>query len=214
MEDGVPGFSLSSKQQSSQHRAQQMLVNAVVSNFATLKQQPKQIKRGLVKRKRTGFFCLFFKVLPSPAGCRPSSPLILAGGHPFLDCLGCEEPGWRQPSQQPEPEETPAPTCPCWGRAKEFERQAETPVGDTCCTRELLGELTPPVQVWGGPLWTVSCGGDILTRSNICLPASSRRPLRDPENDANIQREMGNRIKEEPAANTRSNLVHLGGSVH
>lgn len=70
-----------------------------------------------MKKNRNFFLVCFFKVLPSPAGCRPSSPLILAGGHPFLDCLGCEEPGWRQPSQQPEPEETPAPTCPCWGRS-------------------------------------------------------------------------------------------------
>lgn len=83
----------------------------------------------------------FFKFSPSPAGCQPSSPQILAGGHPCPDCLGCEEPGWRQPSQQPEPEKTPAPTCPCWGTAEEVERwrQAETPVaGHTCWFQELL----------------------------------------------------------------------------
>lgn len=141
-------------------------------------------------------FFFFFKFSPSPAGCRPSSPLILAGGHPFPDCLGCEEPGRRQPSQQPEPEETPPPTCPCWGKAKEFERRRagwDAGRGWYLLFSRVSQKLTPPVQVWGGPLWAVSCGGDILTRSNICLSASSRRPPRDQKNDANIQREMGHR---------------------
>lgn len=75
-------------------------------------------------------------------------------------------------------------------------------------------ELTAPVQVWGGPLWIVSCGGDILTRSNICLPASGQKPPRDRKNDANIQREMGHKVKEETSTYIRSYLVHLGGSVH
>lgn len=39
MEDRVPGVSLSSQQQSPQHCAQQMIINAVVSVSATLKQQ-------------------------------------------------------------------------------------------------------------------------------------------------------------------------------
>lgn len=69
MKDGVPGFSLSSKQQSSQHCAQQMIVNAVVSFFATLKQQPNQIKLhslrkwGLLKwKRRRDFFFLTISI--------------------------------------------------------------------------------------------------------------------------------------------------------
>lgn len=196
MEDGVPGFSLSSKQQSSQHRVQQMIVNAVVSNFSTLKRRPIHIKpiakstqmrssemkkKDLILRIKKRDF--FFNFSPSPLSCQPSSPLILAGG-PCLDCLGCEEPGWRQPSQQAEPEETPAPSCPCWGTTEEVERQRQAEMLVTPVVLRASQELTPPAQVWGGPLWTVSCGGDILTGSNICL---ARVPTRDQKTHANAK---------------------------
>lgn len=84
-----------------------------------------------------------------------------------------------------------------WNSSGDRTRKARGDVGGshTCCSQELLRNWLLLFE-FGGPLSPVSCGGDNLPWSNICLPASGRRPPGDLKNDANIQREMGNRIKE------------------
>lgn len=84
-----------------------------------------------------------------------------------------------------------------WNSGGDRTRKAGWDVGGshTCCSQELLRNWLL-LFGFGGSLSAVSCGGDNLPWSNICLPASGRRPPGDLKNDANMQREMGNRIKE------------------
>lgn len=152
---------------------------------------------------------------PFPSSCQPSSPLSLAGGLAGPDRLRCEEPGWRWPSPQPEPEVSPVRTCPCCGTAEEVGqgRQAEVLVAVTPVVLQsssetdssflglgFLFELCPVVV-------TVSLGLIYASQRLVGGPQETWRTML-------IQWEMGNRIKEELSANMRSNLVHLGGSVH
>lgn len=54
-------------------------------------------------------------VSPAPTSGRTCSPLSRAGCHLCPDCLGCEEPDWRQPSPWPEPKGSPPSPCPWCG---------------------------------------------------------------------------------------------------
>lgn len=92
---------------------------------------------------------------------------------------------------------TSADVSMSWNSGGDRKREAGWDVGGghTCCSQELLRNWLH-LFGFGSPLWAVSCGGDTLPWSNICLPASGRRPPGDLRSDANILREMGNRIKE------------------
>lgn len=121
-----------------------MVVNAVVSGTASLKQQPNQIQNLIQTAEKIYIFyemplffqtkmcpyqkwkgglvnttALFFKFSPFLARCQPSSPLILAG-LPCPERLWCEERGWRWSSPRPKPEASQAWTCPCRRTAGEI----------------------------------------------------------------------------------------------
>lgn len=153
---------------------------------------------------------VWFVVSPAPAGGRPCSPLSLAGSHFCPDCLGCEEPDWRQPSPQPEPEEWLRQLCP-WSQSEEevrwIERQRKdvpvTPVGfkrlgswGTEGKRlVLVGVKCPPYALsWLTSVAVTSSLGLIYTSRSLAEnPQESRRK------DATVQRGTRDRMEGEPA---------------
>lgn len=101
--------------------------------------------------------CQWFVVSPAPASGRPCSLLSLAGCHFCPDCLGYEEPRWRQPSPWPEPEESPLQLCPWSQRCEEVRwNQMTKAEGDLGC------EITPvelKASAPGGQRKGLSCSG-------------------------------------------------------
>lgn len=165
-------------------------------------------------------------VSPAPANCRACSPPSRAGCRLCPGCLGCEEPGWRQPSPQPEPKVSPVSLCPWRGTEEEVRQQKKVKT-------DVQAAPVVPGRFGSGGRWKKGCragpvcgwrscwcsgqanfsGSDILAWPYIHLAAGRKAPG-DAEKDATVRGEMRDRIKEGLATNMRLNQVHLAGSGH
>lgn len=153
-----------------------------------------------------------FVVSPAPAGGRPCSPLSLAGCH-FAPGLGCEEPDWRRPSPQPEPEESPSQLCP-WSQAGgEVRRILLTEADDWMLVVRLqlwTSKGSAPGEqrkylCWSGlrllfvRILAYFNGGNILAGSYIHLAVTGWNPPGELEKDAPVQRGTRDRMEDKPA---------------